>query len=114
MNDKYLIDLMVQETIQGDVPSNVIPLSNENTFQLTARYIAKRRCFLIKKNDKNLEVPENWGPFKNRLSQSFTLTSFEDSDDFLSVLELFYDRELTSVQITIEGKESKVFFSQAG
>lgn len=114
MNDKYLIDLMVQETIQGDIPSNVISLSSEDTFQLTANYIQNRKCYQIQRKDKKLEVPENWGPFKNRLSQSFTLTAFEDSDDFIGVLELFFDRELKSVNINIQGREDRVFFSQAG
>ncbi len=113
MDDKNLIDLMVQETIQGEAPSNVIPFQNENTFQISAIYQPERKCYQISKKNEVLEIPKNWGPFRNRISQSFTLTPFEDSDDFLSVLEMFYGRDINSAQITLINSSTEVFFGQA-
>jgi len=109
MNNKDFIGQMVHETISSeqDDKSNLLSFTHENSFEIRALYNSKRRCYIIRNKRESVEIPENWGPFKNRISSEFYLSKFDDKDNFVEVISLFFKRELTSIKVSLENTQGK-------
>ena len=109
MSNKDFIGQMVQETISNeqDDKSNLLSFTHENSFEVKAFYDSKRYCYIIHNKREVVEIPENWGPFKNRVSSEFYLSKFDDKDNFVEVISLFFKRELVSIKVSLENTQGK-------
>lgn len=109
MKENDFIGQMVQETIHsGEDKSNILSFSQENSFELNALYDDVRKCYILSNKQEDIEIPENWGPFKNRISTEFIVSRFDDKDFFLDIISVFYGKELNSVKILLENTSSKL------
>ncbi len=104
MKEADFIGQMVQETIQtnDNDKSNLLSFSQENSFELCAFYDKKRFCYILHNHKEILEVPKDWGPFKNRISSEFIVSRFDDKDHFLDIISIFYKKDLNSIKIVVE------------
>lgn len=101
MNNKDFIGQMVQDTIEkNEEKSNLYHFSdNEVDRIIHFDFDHHRKCHLLKHKKEVLEVPSNWGPFKNRISSNITLFADDDKYLFLDMLNTFLGSELRSVKI---------------
>jgi hypothetical protein len=109
MSNKDFIGQMVQETIsiENDDKSNLLSFTNENSFEVKATYDSKRFCYVIHNKREAVEVPENWGPFKNRVSSVFHLSKFDDKDNFVEIISVFFKRDLHSIKVVLQNTQGK-------
>jgi hypothetical protein len=105
MSDKDLIDIMVRETLSEK--KSLDPFKLVQPFGISAIYDKTRLCFVIEGSEYSLEIPENWGPFKNRLSASFEITPESDKELFLPIISSFLGKELSHIMIELKGVENK-------
>lgn len=115
MGDQDFIGQMVQETIsiEQDDKSNLLSFTHENSFEIRAFYDKTRFCYVIHNKKEIMEIPENWGPFKNRISKEFFLSKFDDKDNFIEIVSIFLDRKLDSIKFILDNVEDKISLNQA-
>ena len=103
MKTEDLIGQMVQETISNlnREGTSVLLLSDKDCFKLEAVYDEKRMCFVLSHGDKSIEIPKNWGPFKNRITKQFVLSEFDDGELFIPIIAAFYQEKINSIKISI-------------
>ncbi|MAX65349.1 MAG: hypothetical protein QF441_14615 [Bacteriovoracaceae bacterium] len=104
MAKKDFIQQMVKDTIsfsQEYYSDNVLPLSFKGAFEISAFYDRKRKCYILHNESEVLEIPRNWGPFRNRVSIRFQLSKYDDKDNFVEILSLFFNKDLEHVQVNI-------------
>lgn len=100
MKDGDFIAQMVQETIDSQQTSNVLKFKNpDDTETFDVHFDQSKKCYTLKTPSKTLEIPMNWGPFKNRIASEFTLSIDEDDDKFINVLSTFLEKPLYSIKI---------------
>lgn len=103
MKDRDIIAQMVQETIDNQNTSNVLKFkSPEDTETFNVNFNEIKKCYTLTTDSKKLEIPMNWGPFKNRIATEFTLSIDEDDDKFISALSAFLDKPLYSIKIKFQ------------
>lgn len=112
MKDMDYISQMVQETLQSNKFQGV-EASEEPVEIRVKRNVAKNCLVISNEKGQDLEIPENWGPFKNRIVHNFIVDSSDDPYDFLSVLSSFLGQELGSIRIIIEKKLDDSSFGSA-
>ncbi|MBD66866.1 MAG: hypothetical protein CME62_16810 [Halobacteriovoraceae bacterium] len=103
---------MVEATFQEDAQSNrseYIYNQNKEFTEILASYNQTKKCYLLSYQNKTLEVPKNWGPFKNRISTEFELTSDNDHHHFLAVLSDYYQTEFKHLKFTLINSEINLF-----
>ena len=101
MKESDLIGQMVQETIQNadDTEHNVLDFTHDVDRIIYLQFDSVRLCHIIKNKKKTLEIPQNWGPFRNRISSEIHIDEFEDRHEFLAVLRQFFDANFKSVKM---------------
>lgn len=108
MKNRDLIGQMVQETISEDFEeqNNVLRYQHEDFFEIHAFLDSERLCYVIHNNGSVIEVPQIWGPFKNRISSEFYLTKFDDRSDFISIMSEFYQKDIETIKIILDKENS--------
>lgn len=111
MANKDLISQMVDDTIEQENCSvgNLLPFEiPTNTFTVEAFYDEKKQCFLITANGKSLEIPKNWGPFKNRIATEIVISKNDDNYLFLDVLSVFLGKRIDLLRIDLMYSEKSI------
>ena len=111
MANKDFISQMVEDTIEQDVCSggDLLPFEMPtNTFTVEAVYNHRKQCFMIMANDKFLEIPKNWGPFKNRIATEFMISKRDDNYLFLEVISVFFGQKIDLLKIDLVNSEHSV------
>jgi hypothetical protein len=109
MDNKCLIEQMVQETFENTAEdSNVISLTSRKNNKLSATYDEDRKCLILRKDNKKLEVPHNWGPFRENFELSVQICSKDDSLLFFQLISEYFN--ISSEKIDIEIKNSNFIF----
>ena len=103
MKEKDFISLMVQETLS-------LQESSDRAFTLYAQEDIQRMCLSIE-NDVGelLEVPKNWGPFRDLMGSQIFITAENDSYEFLGVISQFFGYDFQSVRIVLEHNQEESF-----
>lgn len=101
MNDKSLIDLMVEETFSHESYPTQIEMFAPCSIDLEAKYQADKKCFSINLKELGLEIPMNWGLFKNRISNHFSLNKHDDLDFFIPIVESVLGTNIDQIQFTL-------------
>ena len=101
MNEKSLIDLMVDETFSSEIAHNQLELLTLERVEIEAIYDANRKCFVLNLAGQSIEVPKNWGPFKNRISQSFSFDRSEDHFFFIPIIEDILHRTIDCIDFKL-------------
>ena len=101
MKESDYIGLMVQETIQISEESEYHELDFAESVDRTIhlQYDQIRCCHIMASKKGDLEIPQNWGPFKNRISHEIYLDISDDKYDFLSILNQHLGERFTSVKL---------------
>ena len=108
MSKSDFISQMVEDTIADTEPRENNILSFEapkNICHLDLELNEKKKCYVLRDSDRCLEIPINWGPFKNRISREFTLGLGEDKHLILSMLSVFFDKPITNARFSINRSE---------
>ena len=116
MNDKDFISKMVHETLEGATSQNVedVNFLQSSFFEIKAKYDYHKKCYIIwNTTNEALEIPENWGPFKNRISTEFTITKAEDKFLFLDILSLHFEQNITNLKISLENRGDRFALRKA-
>lgn len=105
MSKSDFISQMVEETIasQASHEDNVLSFKkpiNSDTFELA--YSDTRKCLILEHKGEFLEIPKNWGPFKNRFSREFSVSTSDDKYHFLSMLSIFVGSEISHAEFKID------------
>jgi hypothetical protein len=104
MANKDLISQMVDDTIEQENCSggNLLPFEiPTNTFTVEAVYNDIKKCFMITANDKSLEIPKNWGPFKNRIATEIVISKNDDNYLFLNVFSVFLGQRIDLLKVDL-------------
>ena len=101
-NDDF-ISLMVQETLEMSTAQDrhlrlVSGQFNDHELVLKIRLDQHRKCFVIEQNNRKIEFPNNWGPFKNFQNDTITLNGQTDRYGLINVLSLYFG--VTAQQVT--------------
>lgn len=126
-NDHDYISQMVEDTFEGvkEESSNVLEFkAREQASSIEPEQLAfdfdtykgsfdpNRNCLILINEDKTIEVPVNWGPFKlydfTELNTIVSIEKHEDVDLFLDVLSDFMGMEVDS--LCISKHENELFF----
>lgn len=110
MGANDFISLMVQETLDSEqsVGEKVLPYQSPDCFEVEAIYNEAKKCYLICADNKFIEIPKNWGPFKNRISQEFILLKEDDHDLFLDIISTFFQKNIECMKIQLINSEVQV------
>lgn len=105
MGKSDFISQMVEDTIADSESSNsstVLPFeSPKNSPSFIVDYDDARKCYILQSEEGCIEVPKNWGPFNNRISNEFSLSVGEDKYLFLEILSVFSKKTITHAKFTI-------------
>lgn len=119
MKDNDFISQMLMETLEDTSfqKSDEFTLikSFDDAVELQVTKDEERECFCFTLKETPIEVPVNWGPFKNRISRDFTLSRSEDTDYFLDILSdiLMYRVQNIRIMITDSVQEQVQSYNQA-
>lgn len=118
MSSYDLIEQMVQETIsntstQASGECHLSLLNSKKTCKLYASYNSTKLCYIISLDGNKIEIPKNWGPFKNRISTEFTISSREDEDKFFEVVSAFFNIKESALKVVISGAVNKCVLCDA-
>lgn len=105
MKDNDFISQMVNDTIAAtdEAHADVLPFATpSNHFVVYANYDESKHCYVIKSKGKSLEIPKNWGPFHNRISQEFMILKGDDQHHFIDILSKFMGVKLEHLKIKLE------------
>lgn len=110
MKENDFIGQMVQDTIHSsDNNTNLYNFDDSEVDRIIHfDFDFKRQCHCLTHKKQTLEIPRNWGPFKNRISPSIVISSSDDKYLFLDILNSFLGCELTSVRIVMSS-DSNIF-----
>lgn len=104
MSKPDFISQMVEDTITDTnfKASNVLSFEPPvNTYNLNVELHEEKKCYIVHNESKSIEIPINWGPFKNRISREFTIDQGEDRHMILSVLSIFFEKTITHAKFSI-------------
>ncbi len=113
MNEKDLIEQMVQDTFTTNNDENVLHFPKIKTFRLKAFHDKKRKCLIIHSGNDLLEVPEFWGPFKYQMGNKVQLTFESDTFGFVEVLQKHFKLNEAEFLIEIENDTNLVISKAA-
>jgi hypothetical protein len=115
MKTNDFIGQMVHETIstENSTQQDMLSFENNNFFKLEVSYDKKRMCFVLENDKGTLEVPQNWGPFKNRIASQFYISEFDDPEGFISIISNFFDQEISSIKIILKNPENDMGYHDA-
>lgn len=107
MDGKDFISKMVEETLGESLETedNVLKFEQPECFELQAKYIANKQCFQIMAHGKTIEIPKNWGPFKNRIANEFILSPLDDKEHLIPVISAFLGKQLDCLKIQLLDSE---------
>lgn len=105
MSKSDFISQMVEETIAPleNHETNVLSFENpalSHVFDL--EYSEFKKCLILKNEGRVLEIPKNWGPFKNRISKEISISAGDDKYLLLSMLSIFFDTEISHAEFKIQ------------
>ena len=103
MSATDFISIMVEETLdqENDQGESILPFHQPDCFEVEAVYNPRKKCFMICAHNKFIEIPKNWGPFKNRVAKEFILSRSDDKEDFLTVASLFFNRQIECLKVQL-------------
>jgi len=103
MSTTDFISQMVEETLdrETDHGESILPFHQPDCFEVEAIYNPRKQCFMICAHNKFIEIPKNWGPFKNRIAKEFILSPNDDKEDFLAVASLFFNRQIECLKVQL-------------
>ena len=115
MKSDDFIGQMVHETIstENEVHQDVLSFRSIDYFKLNVFYDKKRMCFVIRSEKKIIEVPKNWGPFKNRIASEFYISEFDDTEGFIPIISEFFNQEIRTLKIVLENPEVDMGYHDA-
>lgn len=116
MNDNDLISKLVHETLEFAENQQVddVNFLQSNFFNIKAKYDYSKRCYIIQNHSLSLiEIPENWGAFKNRIATEFTITKNEDKFLFLDILSIHFDRKIENLRVSLENRSERFTMRRA-
>lgn len=103
MDNKNLIEQMVQETFENtNEEGNIVSIMSKKSTKLSAIYEEERKCLILKKDDKELEVPQSWGPFRDSCHTSIKISSQDDNQFFFQVISAFFTISTENIDIEIK------------
>lgn len=107
MSNTDFIAKMVEETLgqENDHSDDVLPFYKPDCFEIEAIYNPEKQCFLICAQGKSIEIPKNWGPFKNRIAKEFILSRGDDKEHFLDMVSLFYNHQIECLKVQLVNTE---------
>jgi len=115
-NEIDFISKMVQETLDGEQVDHVVDVNflRSAHVEIMANYDAKLRCYVIRnEHNKVLQIPENWGPFKNRIATEFIVSRQDDNYLFLDILSEFCEQNIDNLKVCIEIRDDRVKLRKA-
>lgn len=104
MKDTDFIGQMVHETIESENPnkSSLLSFKPEVDGEVWVGLDEVRKCYIIQHKQKSLEVPFNWGPFKNRISKEIILDIHEDTHHFIEVFNVYFQTNYQSMKLNLD------------
>lgn len=106
MKEMDYISQMVLETLQ--------PTHHEETDRYQQIAVVHgfedrdRKCIvLLNKMGYELEVPINWGPFKDFIGKELIIEKDQDPHSFLSVISSFFNEDFQAVRIDLDSIDRK-------
>jgi hypothetical protein len=113
MKETDFISQMLLDTIDdsSSVLTNDFMLVDgpEDVLLVDAVRDSQRSCYIFEINGQVLEVPVNWGPFKNRLALEFTLGESEDKYKFLEIISTLCNNKVTNIKIKFTHEAGEFF-----
>lgn len=108
MSATDFISKMVEETLRKEQAQGeqVLPFHQPDCFEVEAIYSAEKKCYMIEANNLSIEIPKNWGPFKNRIASEFILSTSDDKEMFLDVVSSFFNRKIDCLKIRLVDAEN--------
>ncbi len=101
MIEKSLIDLMVDETFSSERAYKQLELLPFERIEIEAIFDKRRNCFVLNLAGLSIEIPKNWGPFKNRISQNFSLDRSEDYFFLIPVIENILNKTIDAIDFKL-------------
>lgn len=98
MSNNDFIYKMVNETLAA---------ANEELFTLHAKYEALAQVYVISLGGETLELPENWLTISQYAGMSFELSTHNDEDHFLEILNIHFGSQLKRVKIQVDAQHSE-------
>jgi hypothetical protein len=113
MKESDFISQMLLDTISDDSPvvGNDFMLVDglSNAFEIDAVLDEQRSCYVFEVSGSALEVPINWGPFKNRLALEFTLSESEDKENFLDIVSSLCNHKVKCIKVKFTHHSNEFF-----
>ena len=109
MKDNDFISQMLLETLNEDSSSRndfMFVDGPSDAMQVEAFFDSVRSCYCLNFAGQAIEIPSNWGPFKNRVAKEFSLVKSEDSDYFLDIISEVYGQDIKSIKVFIHSVEN--------
>ena len=103
MDNNDFISKMVEETLGQELDQDeaVLKFEQPECFELQATYLPSKKCFQIMANGRTIEIPKNWGPFKNRIANEFVLSHHDDKDELIPVISAFLGKPLDCLKVKL-------------
>lgn len=110
MSATDFISQMVEETLQKEQTEGdkVLPFHQPDCFEIEAVYNPTKKCYSVSANNQIIEIPKNWGPFKNRIATEFILNTTDDKEHFLVVVSSFFARKIDCLKIRLVDAENNL------
>tara|TARA_Y100000590_G_C15421100_1_gene901437 strand:- start:395 stop:742 length:348 start_codon:yes stop_codon:yes gene_type:complete len=103
MKENDFIGQMVQETLSNsNYDSYEFSHDADSLCEIRVKVDQARGCYLIWSEKEHLEIPKNWGPFKNRISGEFILSKKEDNEHFLDMLSVFFQQDISTAKFVLD------------
>ena len=113
MKETDFISQMLLDTIDDDSSMGTNDFmfvdGPSDALEIDASCDELRSCYVFNVNGQVLEVPVNWGPFKNRLALEFTLSESEDKEHFLDIISALCNNKVTSVRVRFTHQSNEYF-----
>lgn len=104
MKEMDYISKMVQETLQGASDRRGMGMQHPPSILQAYKNLQKRCIVIVNRAGDELEVPINWGPFKNNYQNEFLIESESDEFDFLPIISTFFQEDFFAIRIVVEDK----------
>lgn len=100
IKENDFIEKMVQETIEmvESDKSNIRGFAIKSDRVINLIFDHARHCYIVNHGDSTIEIPDNWGPFKNRNTYEFEVNQADDDYHILDIFSHFFNEEFRCIK----------------